>query len=77
MKNPKISSQRFQLLQSFDDDLIIFVVVVDVVVVVVVAAVVDNDDKEEEERRERRSFEMQELRSRMVRQRQVSMVDTR
>ena len=39
--------------------------------------VVDDVDKEEEERRERRSVEMQELRLRMTRQREISMVDTR
>ena len=37
----------------------------------------DDVDKEEEERRERRSVEMQELRLRMTRQREISMVDTR
>ena len=39
--------------------------------------VVDDVDKEEEERRERRSVELQELRLRMARQREISMVDTR
>ena len=39
--------------------------------------VVDDVDKEEEERRERRSVELQELRLRMTRQREISMVDTR
>ena len=39
--------------------------------------VVDDVDKEEEERRERRSIELQELRLRMTRQREISMVDTR
>ena len=37
----------------------------------------DDVDKEEEERRERRSVELQELRLRMTRQREISMVDTR
>ena len=39
--------------------------------------VVDDVEKEEEERRERRSVELQELRLRMTRQREISMVDTR